>query len=156
MSSPSTADAKFVDFHHELQSLRPKKNIQDAQEISKIENVEFGFNVPEDRIVGNRRYLRYNRSKSGDNMAKRAASRLVNVNRASAYSTLSVRSWSEINTELNVVMRDLSKASTIFIFSVLFFVVNRILSFSVCNQRNLPPVFLLYLKLFSFVLCSNI
>ena len=102
-SSSSTIDMEMVEMRHPERLHRsPEKKKQEEEEEKEEEEPS-----PRPPAQGRRTYQKYAKSPSSDSTF-RSANRMV---RASAYSTLSVKSWSELDTEISVVVRDLNKVS---------------------------------------------
>ena len=104
-SSSSTIDMEMVEMRHPERLHRsPEEKKQEEEEEKEEEEEEPSPRPP---AQGRRTYQKYAKSPSSDSTF-RPANRIV---RASAYSTLSVKSWSELDTEISVVVRDLNKVS---------------------------------------------
>lgn len=101
-SSSSTIDMEMVEMRHPERLHRSPEEKKQEEEEEKEEEPS-----PRPPAQGRRTYQKYAKSPSSDSTF-RSANRIV---RASAYSTLSVKSWSELDTEISVVVRDLNKVS---------------------------------------------
>ena len=92
-SSSSTIDLEMVEMRHPEHMHRSPEEEEEEP--------------PRSPAQGRRTYQKYSKSPSSDT-AFRSPHRTV---RASAYSTLSIKSWSELDTEVSMVVRDLNKVS---------------------------------------------